>query len=79
MTLKHVSPLLIERELGAVKRGAVKLENVSLSALASTREIQANYIIEDITKRIQISIQMDACHPLKKISVICEYLCVFLY
>lgn len=71
--MKYVSPRLIERELGAVRSGQTRLENVALTVLASTREIQANYILEDVTKRIQISIQMDVCHPLKKILVICEY------
>ncbi|OQR69590.1 hypothetical protein BIW11_12165, partial [Tropilaelaps mercedesae] len=74
ITVKYVSPMLIERELSSVRKGAVRFENVSLTALPSTREIQANYIVEDVTKRIEISIQMDAHHPLKKIMIIsnCE-------
>ncbi|XP_022704297.1 E3 ubiquitin-protein ligase listerin-like isoform X2 [Varroa jacobsoni] len=74
ITTKYVSPLLIERELANVRSGSHRLENVSVAALPSTREIKATYILDDVTKRIQISIQMDACHPLKKIQIInnCE-------
>lgn len=46
-------------------------EKMSLSTVSTTREIIARYTLEDIGRTCEVSVQMEACHPLKPMRISC--------
>ncbi|KAL5011162.1 hypothetical protein ScPMuIL_013467 [Solemya velum] len=66
-TSKHTSPSLCKAELQTVPSSDVHLENMTVKARLTTREVIATYSLEEVS--IEIVITMPSNYPLGSISV----------
>ncbi|CAH1799497.1 unnamed protein product [Owenia fusiformis] len=69
-TADHVSPLLCSAEIQAVRNEETKLENLSIRARPTAREVIATYEKEELT--IELVIALPRNHPLSTITVTSE-------
>ncbi|KAH3724799.1 E3 ubiquitin-protein ligase listerin-like [Dreissena polymorpha] len=69
-TSKHVSPLLCTEEIQSVQKTDVLLENMTIKARQSTREVIAVYGFEEVS--VEIIISLPPNYPLGPISVSSE-------